>query len=103
MGFFSWECRGCSNPILNPYSTDANTSWMMEAVALTPHGAVHIGTYDGYGRIEGVEVTWNNPEFWHQACWDLAGSPKVYAQGSEDAENQGYFFDDDEYADAKPR
>ncbi len=69
---------------------------MVNAVALLPTGAVHIGEYDGYGRINGAEIHFEGePEVYHEACWELAGKPLEFTEPSEHAEDQGYFFDND--------
>lgn len=106
MGFFSQECHGCGASILNPYSCNDINSWMTEAVAITRQGNIHTGTYDGYGRIDGAEYAIGEYNtVWHKACWEVAGKPLDYKGQSKHAQDQGYFFDDDEpkYCKTDPR
>ena len=103
MGFFSWNCRGCGHPLLSAYVTTPINKWMLEGVAVTAKGNLIIGGYDGYGRLDGLEINgdvrWKKdgsavyePDVYHQACWELLGTPKKYKGGSESARDQGYFF-----------
>lgn len=102
MGFFSWECRHCGHSILSRYSADEPFDWMSRAVALQRNGTLLRGEYDGYGRIDGTELHYtfgsNEPEMYHEKCWEQAGSPYTYTQGSRNAPDQGYFIDDEVYA-----
>ena len=103
MGFFSWNCKGCGHPLLSGYSAGPMNRWMIVAVAVTCNGRVIRGGYDGYGRLDGMEihgdVRWteeggsvNDPDCYHAACWKLLGSPSLYAGGSKSSPDQGYFF-----------
>lgn len=97
MGFFSQECHGCGASIISEYAATPNNAWMSDAVAITPTGNIHTGTYDGYGRIDGAEYAIGERNtVWHKACWEIAGKPTEYAGASPNAQDQGYFFDDDD-------
>jgi len=95
MGFFSWECKGCGHSILSNYSSGNKNNWMSKAVAIKKDGKTLIGEYDGYGRVNGKEVT-DGKDFdasmYHKACWELLGRPKKY-KISKSANDQGFFFD----------
>jgi hypothetical protein len=105
MGFFSWECKGCGKSILSEYAVNdgEDFGWMTQAVWLRPNGTVVIGEYDGYGRIDDTEIEYepDEPELWHEDCFDLAGRP-AYSGPSENASDQGYFIDPAEYQGSKP-
>lgn len=93
MGFFSWNCRGCGVSLRSRYATDNRDH--IECVVLLPQGCVLIGDYDGYGRVNDIDINSNpEPECWHRKCWDLAGAPKHFTKSSEYAHDQGYFFDE---------
>ena len=94
MGFFSWKCKRCDHSLLSPYSADGINAWMKEVVVLEKDGSLLRGKYDGYGRVNDREIAWDeDPECYHLACWKLSGSPINYTEGSDNAEDQGYFFD----------
>lgn len=97
MGFFSWNCKRCEHPLLSVYSASSINDWMIEAVALVPGGGMYVGSYDGYGRIDGADLPLvigaQEPQVYHRACWELEGKPTEYTAGSENAADQGFFFD----------
>tara|TARA_R110000803_G_scaffold75751_2_gene140124 strand:- start:171 stop:416 length:246 start_codon:yes stop_codon:yes gene_type:complete len=77
---------------------------MNEAVVLRPNGNPIMGKYDGYGRVNGIEITdcidllgggMDLPEIWHKRCWEMAGKP-AYSGPSEFAEDQGFFYEGDQ-------
>jgi len=109
MGFFSWNCAKTGEPILAgdgiewPKEVQANT----QVVYLTPNGSVVRGEYDGYGRVNGTDVTHR----YSDADVRDGGADKEpvlviakYYDGekfedlkpSEHQAEQGYFWDDDE-------
>jgi len=96
MGFFSWNCNECGHPLLSRYATNKINSWMRLVVAVKPDGTTIEGGYDGYGRVDGVEI--HDDEYdsccYHAACWQKAGKPTEY-RVSASAECQGYFFGDE--------
>ena len=99
MGLFSWECKSklCDHSIKSPYELPIGWEYMNEAVVLRPSGKHIIGEYDGYGRINGIEVNCESdePEMWHKRCWEMAGKPP-YSGPSEYAEDQGFFYEGDQ-------
>lgn len=95
MGFFSWNCKGCGKSIKAPYDLPASLDWHNTAVVLLSNGTRIIGEYDGYGRLGGWDYgdsSGEEPEMWHQRCWEGAGCPD-YTGASRHAEDQGYFYD----------
>ena len=97
MGFFSWNCKGCDESIKAPYNIPEGIEWQNEAVAIGKGPDITLGYYDGYGRINGVEVdqSVDDPEMWHKKCWMGAGQPLEYTSASDYAEDQGFFYEDD--------
>lgn len=104
MGFFSWNCKKCGHPMLSEYAISEKNGWMNKVVVILPGGSILKGSYDGYGRVDGREIDgyeWtdddemtNSPQCYHEACWKAEGKPSEYTEGSNDSEDQGYFFDD---------
>lgn len=107
MGLFSQDCHRCGHPILMPGSTDGKGSvnwWMTRGVSISPHGDIHIGTYDGYGRLGGAEdaVGFDNTVY-HHACWVVLGKPMEFKGPSRWSRDQGYFFEDGAHSIPEPR
>jgi hypothetical protein len=87
MGFFSWECKGCTHSVREGHPSD----WMTKAVVLERDGSRVIGFYDGYGRVGSGEfeiLNVDHPEVWHHACWVAAGKPEWTGE-SRSASDQG--------------
>jgi len=105
MGFFSQDCGRCGHPLLSPGATTAGVNeWMTQGVAIDPEGGVHLGDYDGYGRLGGAEKAVGfGATVFHRACWDLLGKPVQFAGASVDSEDQGWFFGDGEHDLPDPR
>ena len=87
MGFFSYLCKSCEQPLLSPYSEfGSENGWMMYGVYISPASEVVCGVYDGYGRLDGYEfnpyaTTPPGPEpcVYHYACYMAEGQPVVGA------------------------
>jgi hypothetical protein len=97
MGFFSWDCKGCTHSVREGSPAD----WMTKAAVLTEEGSRVVGSYDGYGRVGEGEAEVQNmtkPEVWHHACWVAAGKPE-YTGPSPSARDQGMT----DYDVARPR
>lgn len=114
MGFFSWNCKECGHPLISHWRTNKVNKWMRDAVVITQRGSIIKGEYDGYGRLDGVDITldlvWNkhgrainNPACYHKACWEKAGRPDKYGKGSKMSADQGYFFDEGEHDMEEPK
>ena len=106
MGFSSYDCRGCGHPLLSGHATNPINAWMEETVVLFPDGDVVRGFYDGYQGVEledwstlllyeipGGSEWSTGADVWHGPCWEVCGDPP-YIGPAENAEDQGYFFDD---------
>jgi hypothetical protein len=93
MGLFSWNCKGCGQSIKSPF--EPKPAWHNDAVVILAGGTMLIGSYDGYGRIDGMEFKDDDPCMWHQRCWENAGKPTDH-NPSDGAEDQGYFYPRDE-------
>lgn len=94
MGFFSWNCKSCGYSIRSRYADAGENDWMARAVAIHPKGGIIRGGYDGYGRIDNGHDDVDNLDnysFYHEACWEKAGSPSAYSGPSDSAGDQGYF------------
>lgn len=106
MGFFSWDCKSCERPLLGPgaLDRDGTNAWMQQAVALSKRGDRMHGDYDGYGRLDGVDIfeLTEEPALYHAACYELAGKPE-FTTPSRDSADQGYFFAPGEYTIPDPR
>jgi hypothetical protein len=112
MGFFSYECKICHKSALSIYAINDVNGWMVDVVAIYPDGSLVFGKYDGYGRIESKDgAVFECPgdlvetgvwDMFHKACWDNAGGPTKYETGSVHAQDQGFFFDNEDYDIPEP-
>lgn len=103
MGMYSDLCKGCNESIVAEFETGEPKSfqgeqgviqkWMSEAVVLTPSGSLLRGSYNGYGQVAGAEdvVGHGDNEVWHEACWELAGSPTTFTSVSDSDDQQGFW------------
>ena len=93
--------------MLSMGATNERNSWMNDVVVIESDGSVLRGSYDVYGSVNGREIggyefTDNStmvksPECYHRKCWEASGRPVDYTEGSEDARDQGWFFDDKDH------
>jgi len=90
MGFFSWICKVCGESLKSPYNLMEETKWKNSAIVLLPEGVRMQGAYDGYGRLDGERIPFEDgePAVWHVRC--SAGQELVY-EPSESASDQGFF------------
>jgi len=96
MGMFSWNCKGCGHPLLSHGTTEEHNKWMTQGVVLNSHGEIMRGEYDGYGSCGSFDSDecGDDPEMYHEACWEVLGKPTKYTGPSQSARDQGCFFDD---------
>lgn len=87
MGFFSWCCAKCGQPVLSCQAVDSDSRHLSEAVVLTKRRVIK-GTYDGYGRVNDYEIPCGeDPVMIHNCCYegeifgDLPESPSDEGQG----------------------
>ena len=95
--------------MLSEYATNDVNQWMNDVVVIEHNGGILKGSYDGYGRVDCVDIRFgisdyeftNEPCCYHSACWARAGEPTEYSpsQGSDD---QGYFFDEGDHNMSEP-
>ena len=104
MGFFSRLCDVCGRSIKAPYDIPKELEWQNKIVAILPDGTMIGGDYDGYGRIDTPDIVNSKPfelpsyeephaDWYHDRCHEAAGNPGKYTGGSEDAQDQGFFYD----------
>jgi hypothetical protein len=90
---------------------------MNDCTAVFENGDLHSGSYNGYGRIGGVQFVFdfskpypyptyieeenNNAQLWHTACWKKKGEP-AFSGPSDSADDQGWFFDEGHYDKVVP-
>jgi len=101
MGFFSWNCKQCGESIKAPYDVPEGMEWQNDCVLVREDKDPLIGEYDGYGRIDGFDLTGlpGDPELWHENCWMNEERP-LYTGPSDYADDQGFFYDYEErYSD----
>jgi hypothetical protein len=106
MGLFSQDCIACGHPMLWKHqATTAVNEWMGDVVAISRDGEVHMGEYDGYGRVGGADhaVGLDGNTVWHRACWEEAGKPMDYRGSSRHSLDQGWFFNDEDHNMRDPR
>ena len=72
----------------------------VNVVVLEKDGSILKGEYDGYGRVlteyNEHEIDFHGdeePECYHQHCWEEAGKPIEWSEGSKYADDQGFFID----------
>lgn len=95
MGFFSWNCKRCEHPMLSSMATEDKNKWMTEVVVLEKDGTLLKGEYDGYGRVNDRDINYSDdPECYHRHCWEKAGKPIEHTEPSTNANDQGWFFED---------
>jgi hypothetical protein len=103
MGFFSWNCVECGHPMLSPMAVNDVNEWMSRVTVIAKDGSILKGEYDGYGRVNGRELDWqDDPQCYHDACWQKAGKPTEYTTPSENANDQGWFYDEGAHDMAEP-
>jgi hypothetical protein len=76
--------------------------WFTEVVILRPNGSRFIGTYDGYGRVDELElIDLGDFELFHRECWERSGKPD-YQNNARNARDQGFFFPDESVYEVTP-
>jgi len=72
MGMFTWDCKLCGHPLLARECTNDVNVWMNNGVAILSDGSVINGQYDGYGRLDDIEINYiGEPAVFHQQCYEL--------------------------------
>jgi len=92
MGYFSKCCAKTHMPVV---VAERNIPRLNQVVALLPDGRKIEGSYDGYGRVGGVELhqDWDGVKFILREWYEGEGYEDVGKSGNELA--QGYFMSKD--------
>lgn len=92
MGFFSKTCAKTHLPVIHEGRGFPRLS---KVVALLPDGEIIRGSYDGYGRVNGVNLTddWDNVKFVLES--DYEGELYKDLPKSGDELGQGHFMSND--------
>ena len=98
MGFFSWQCAKSEKPVMAEVAV-RNSPWdfASDVVVLFSNGDRISGTYDGYGRVNGLELVDIAEERWRMVIskyyngesFDILPKNK-YDRG------QGFFYSDED-------
>ena len=90
MGFFSKVCSKTNLPVTNPHKGYPE---LYKVVALLPSGKKIEGVYDGYGRVDGVELhnKWEKVKFVLSFAYD--GEEYKDLPKSRNELAQGFFMD----------
>jgi hypothetical protein len=80
--------------MLSHYALEDQNKWMNEVIVMTDDGLRLVGEYDGYGRVNGLEIEWGEePCCYHRDCWEVEGKPD-YTGPSKPSDDQGWFYED---------
>jgi hypothetical protein len=92
MGFFSKTCAKTHLPVCTMYK---ERPFFSAVVALTADGQIIDGVYDGYGRVNEVELhdDWDNVKFVLKHAYK--GEKYAELGESHDEKAQGYFMADE--------
>lgn len=98
MGFFSWKCAKSDAPVMADMGVQGTPyDFSSKVVVLFKNGDRITGTYDGYGRVNGVELVDYPEEYWRMVI------ERYYNGESFDQlpknkydPGQGWFYDDAE-------
>ena len=94
MGFFSWRCAKCNQPVLNVYAVGPDTRRLCEVVVLVGKRVIS-GFHDGYGRVGDYEIPCgDDPVILHRCCH--CGERGRDLPRSKPDEGQGFFYTKEE-------
>ncbi len=90
MGYFSKVCSKSNLPVVH---SDRGYSSLNRVVALLPNGTKITGSYDGYGRVDGIELheQWDDVKFVLEQHYAGESYHDLGKSGDELA--QGHFMD----------
>lgn len=116
MGFYSFKCKNCGESIKAPYDLPKSMAWQNAVVLVIDENTRHVGSYDGYGRVnisepvieswpkrtvctvklyEDTQTSWNGYGtqygVWHERC--LPEEVDYIFLASESADDQGHFYE----------
>ena len=103
MGFYSFKCKSCGESIKAPYELPESMAWQNEVVVVIDENTAHYGAYDGYGRVNTADSTFERVKeehgVWHDQCFVelYEGDDCLLIDYSDlaslSASDQGYFYD----------
>lgn len=98
MGFFSWRCAKSDKPVMADCAV-INSPWEFasKVVVLFKNGDTISGTYDGYGRVNGIELLDYNESVWRMVIARYYNNePFESLKQNEWDRGQGFFYNDEE-------
>jgi hypothetical protein len=96
MGFFSWRCAKSEKPVMADMGVQ-NTPWAFasKVVVLFENGDRISGSYDGYGRVNGLELLDYSESRWRMVIEDFYnGESFDQLPKNKHDPGQGWFYDD---------
>ena len=112
MGFHSFKCKACRASIKAPYELPKSMAWQNAVVVVIDENTLHTGAYDGYGRVNKTDSTFERIKeehgVWHQGCFlkaaqilmcDLTAPTRGFNLidygdlASVHSDDQGYWYD----------
>lgn len=104
MGFFSWQCAKSKKPVMSTYAVNRGPfEFASRVVVLFKNGDRISGTYDGYGRVDGIELV-DYPE----SAWRMVIERYYEGEAFEELAmnphdpGQGYFYSDEDLKEIFP-
>jgi hypothetical protein len=96
MGFFSWRCAKSEKPVMADMGVQ-NTPWAFasKVIVLFENGDRIRGSYDGYGRVDGLELLDYSESRWRMVIEDFYnGESFDQLPKNKHDPGQGWFYDD---------
>ena len=96
MGFFSWRCAKSEKPVMANMGVQ-NTPWAFasKVIVLFENGDRISGSYDGYGRVDGLELLDYSESRWRMVIEDFYnGESFDQLPKNKHDPGQGWFYDD---------
>jgi hypothetical protein len=98
MGFFSWQCAKSDKPVMAEVAVQG-TPWEFasKVIVLFNNGDRITGTYDGYGRVNGVELVDIPEERWRMVIEQFHNN-ETFDQLKKNGwdRGQGFFYGDED-------
>lgn len=98
MGFFSWQCAKSNKPVMAEVAVQG-TSWEFasKVIVLFKNSDSMHGTYDGYGRIDGLELIDLPQDHWRMVIEKYYNGEKFdQLEKNPWDQGQGFFYSDEE-------
>lgn len=101
MGFFSWQCAKSQKPVMADLGVN-NSPWEFASrvVVLFDNGDRISGSYDGYGRVNGLELLDYPESRWRMVIQQYYNG-ETFDQLAQNRHEpgQGWFYDDESLAE----